>query len=138
MSASGSRPAGLLPEPAAGAADLAEGDGVGAGLGDRVAAVAEGGEVARPAGSTPSYSAASCWAVSMIRTACAVAPTRWACLAEQDPGGEPEVLGGLGQVLREVGGDLFGMHHPGGCRSVSRWAVSVMERVSTWLPQCSR
>ena len=37
-------------EPAAGSADLSEGDGVGAGLGDRVAAVAEGGEAgAQPA-----------------------------------------------------------------------------------------
>ena len=49
----------------------------------------------------------------MIRTACAAGTGRPGVGGGSHLRGEPEVLGGLGQVLREVGGDLLGVHHSG-------------------------
>ena len=40
-----------------------------------------------------------------------------------DPGREAEVLGGLGQVLRQLGGDLLRMHHRNPPRGVAAGGV---------------
>ena len=137
MSASGARPAGLRAVAAAGAAELAEGDGVGAGLGDRVPAVAERAEVGQQ---QPVVLALGGQVLGGGDDPDRVRAGTGHAGVGGGPhlGGEPEVLGGLGQVLREVGGDLLRDAPPRALGALSRSAVSLMVRVSTWAPHRSR
>ena len=84
----GGEAGGVAAVAAAGPAYLAEGDRVGAGLGDRVPAVAQRAKVRQQ--QPVLLTVARSWAVAMIRTACGLAPAMCAWPAERTWAGRPK------------------------------------------------